>query len=56
MNCPHCTCEISLFDLKSLDEKELQSLRGLVSLALRKAPPKAGPGRPKGKPKWRVAK
>lgn len=45
MNCPHCGAEITLAHLKALTPEALASLRGLVSAALRKTPPKAGPGR-----------
>lgn len=49
MKCPRCGLEITLEDLKSHNEEELRSLRGQLSLALRKTPPKPGPGRPKKK-------
>ena len=45
LKCLVCEVPITLEYLKTYSREALSSLRGLASLALRKTPPKKGPGR-----------
>lgn len=45
LKCPSCGAAITLEHLKAMPRETLLSIRGLAGLALRKAPPKPGPGR-----------